>query len=158
MSMSPPKANEDEHPEFVQSLARGLSVIRAFNADQPELTLSDVARSTGLSRAAARRFLLTLESLGYIGSNGRLFHLRPPVLDLGYAYLSSLDLADFAQDHLQILSRELQESCSASVLEDGDIVHIARGQRPPHGRAHRAGAPDPGLRNGDGSRLARWAR
>lgn len=112
--------------EFVQSLARGLSVIRAFSADQPELTLSEVARNTGLSRAAARRFLLTLESLGYIESTGRLFRLRLPVLDLGYAYLSSLDLADIAQIHLKTLSEELQESCSASILDDGDIVHIAR--------------------------------
>ena len=118
-------ATEDS-AEFVQSLARGLSVIRAFSADNPELTLSDVARITGLSRAAARRFLITLEALGYIGSNGRLFHLRPPVLDLGYSYLSSLGLADIAQDHLQLLSAELAESCSASVLDDGDIVHIAR--------------------------------
>ena len=121
-----PEPADDERPEFVQSLARGLSVIRAFSADHPALTLSDVAHSTGLSRAAARRFLLTLESLGYVGSEGRLFHLRPPILELGYAYLSSLSLADVAQDHLQALSVELQESCSASVLDDGDIVHIAR--------------------------------
>jgi IclR family pca regulon transcriptional regulator len=117
---------DDERPEFVQSLARGLAVIRAFSAAEPELTLSDVARSTGLSRAAARRFLLTLETLGYIGSTGRMFHLRPPVLDLGYAYLSSLSLADIAQAHLQALGDQLQESCSASVLDSGDIVHIAR--------------------------------
>ncbi len=126
MALVPPDAGDEDRPEFVQSLARGLAVIRAFSAEQPALTLSDVARSTGLSRAAARRFLLTLESLGYIGSNGRLFHLRPPVLDLGYAYLSSLSLADIAQDHLQALSSQLEESCSASVLDDGDIVHIAR--------------------------------
>lgn len=117
---------EDERGVFVQSLARGLSVIRAFSAEHRALTLSEVATSTGLSRAAARRFLLTLESLGYVGSQGRLFHLRPPVLELGYAYLSSFSLADLAQDHLQTLSDELQESCSASVLDNGDIVHIAR--------------------------------
>lgn len=117
---------DDERQEFVQSLARGLSVIRAFSAEHPALTLSEVAHSTGLSRAAARRFLLTLESLGYVGSEGRLFHLRPPILELGYAYLSSLSLADLAQDHLQALCGELQESCSASVLDDGDIVHVAR--------------------------------
>lgn len=126
MALVPPEATDEDRPEFVQSLARGLAVIRAFSAAQRELTLSDVARTTGLSRAAARRFLLTLETLGYIGSNGRLFHLRPPVLDLGYAYLSSLSLTDIAQDHLQGLSAHLEESCSASVLDDGDIVHIAR--------------------------------
>lgn len=127
--VSTPQQTDDEPDrpdEFVQSLARGLSVIRAFSAEQPALTLSEVARSTGLSRAAARRFLLTLESLGYVGSDGRLFHLRLPVLDLGYAYLSSLSLADIAETHLRTLSDELQESCSASVLDEGDIVHIAR--------------------------------
>ena len=62
-------------PHFVQSLERGLAVIRAFDAEHPELTLSDVARSTGLTRAAARRFLLTLTDLGYVRSDGRLFAL-----------------------------------------------------------------------------------
>jgi IclR family pca regulon transcriptional regulator len=126
MASAMSEVGDDERPEFVQSLARGLAVIRAFSADQPELTLSDVARTTGLSRAAARRFLLTLETLGYIGSNGRMFYLRPPVLDLGYAYLSSLSLADIVQAHMQTLGDRLQESCSASVLDGGDIVHIAR--------------------------------
>jgi len=126
INTSQTEPGEDNRQEFVQSLARGLAVIRAFSAKHPALTLSDVAHSAGLSRAAARRFLLTLESLGYVGSSGRLFHLRPPVLELGYAYLSSLSLADIAQDHLQTLCIELQESCSASVLDGGDIVHIAR--------------------------------
>lgn len=120
-SESPPR-----NDEFIQSLARGLAVIRAFSSDRPQLTLSEVAHETGLSRAAARRFLLTLQVLGYVGSSGRLFHLRPPVLDLGYAYLSSFSVADIAQSHLQTLSAEVNESCSSSVLDDGDIVHIAR--------------------------------
>lgn len=130
MMAAPQPELDDDVPQrpddFVQSLARGLSVIRAFTAEEPQLSLSDVARSTGLTRAAARRFLRTLESLGYVGSAGRLFHLRLPVLDLGYAYLSSMGLADITQLHLHALSEELQESCSASVLDAGDIVHIAR--------------------------------
>src|SRR5216683_5671900 len=80
--------------DFVQSLERGLSVIRAFDAEHPELTLSEVARATGLTRAAARRFLHTLVELGYMRSNGRLFSLRPRILELGYAYLSSLGLPE----------------------------------------------------------------
>ena len=80
---------------FVQSLERGLAVIRAFGADDPELTLSDVARRTGLTRAAARRFLLTLTDLGYVRTDGKQFALTPRVLDLGYAFLSSLT-AEFA--------------------------------------------------------------
>ena len=77
---------------FVQSLERGLSVVRAFDADHPQLTLSDVARVTGLDRAATRRFLYTFVALGYMRLEGRLFSLRPKLLELGYAYLSSLRL------------------------------------------------------------------
>ncbi len=74
--------------EFVQSLERGLALIRAFSKDTPALSLSEAAERTGMSRAAARRFLLTLERLGYVASDGRRFTLRPRILDLGYAYLS----------------------------------------------------------------------
>jgi len=70
---------------FVQSLERGLAVIRAFDARRPELTLSDVARACDLTRAAARRFLLTLADLGYVRTDGRLFRLTPRVLELGYS-------------------------------------------------------------------------
>lgn len=112
--------------EFVQSLERGLAVIKAFSAEHPSLTLSDVARDTGLSRAAARRFLLTLVDLGYVGTDGRAFHLRPSLLDLGYAYLSSLDLPEVAQPHLRSLSDALGESSSVAVLDDQDVVYVAR--------------------------------
>jgi IclR family transcriptional regulator, pca regulon regulatory protein len=113
-------------PEFVQSLERGLAVIRAFDAEHPELTLSDVARSTGLTRAAARRFLLTLVELGYVRTDGRLFGLRPRILELGYAYLSSLSLPEVAQPHLEALVAEVHESCSVSLLDGHDIVYVAR--------------------------------
>jgi IclR family pca regulon transcriptional regulator len=112
--------------DFVQSLARGLSVIRAFDADHPELTLSDVARRAGITRAAARRFLLTLESLGYVASDARAFRLTPRVLELGFSYLSSLSLPEIVQPHLEALSREVDESVSAAVLDGTDIVYIAR--------------------------------
>jgi len=112
--------------EFVQSLERGLAVIKAFSQDRPRMTLSEVARETGMTRAAARRFLLTLESLGYVTTDGRLFSLRPSVLQLSYAYLSSFSLAEIAQDHLEQLAERLHESCSASVLDREDIVYVAR--------------------------------
>jgi IclR family transcriptional regulator, pca regulon regulatory protein len=111
---------------FVQSLERGLAVIRAFDASTPELTLSDVARSTGLTRAAARRFLLTLADLGYVRTDGRLFALSPRVLELGYAYLSSLSLPEVAEPHLEQLVAEVHESSSVSVLDGEDIVYVAR--------------------------------
>jgi IclR family transcriptional regulator, pca regulon regulatory protein len=111
---------------YVQSLDRGLSVIRSFSAERPRLTLSEVARQTGLSRAAARRSLITLQTLGYVGSDERHFYLTPRVLTLGYAYLSSLSFADVAQSHLTDLANDVHESCSASVLDGFDIVYVAR--------------------------------
>ncbi|HEY0246877.1 MAG TPA: IclR family transcriptional regulator C-terminal domain-containing protein [Gryllotalpicola sp.] len=112
--------------EFVQSLARGLEVIKAFDAERPELTLSELAAATGLSRAAARRFLHTLLSLGYVRSDGRRFALTARVLELGFSYLSSQSLPELAQPHLEALSRALGESISASVLDGPDIVYVAR--------------------------------
>jgi IclR family pca regulon transcriptional regulator len=112
--------------EFVQSLARGLAVIRAFDGEHPQLSLSDVARRTGLPRAAARRFLHTLESLGYVRSDGRVFSLTPRVLELGFSYLSALSLPEIVQPHLEQLSREVDESVSAAVLDGTDIVYVAR--------------------------------
>ena len=111
---------------FVQSLERGLAVIRAFGADTPQLTLSEVARKTGLTRAATRRFLLTLCDLGYVRSDGRLFSLTPRVLELGYAFLSSLSLTEVAEPHLERLVAEIHESSSVSVLDGDDIVYVAR--------------------------------
>lgn len=110
----------------VQSLERGLSVITAFGPTTPELTLSDVARSTGLTRAAARRFLLTLVDLGYVRQEGKLFRLTPRVLSLGYAYLSGLSLPSVAGPHLEWLAGEVHESSSMSVLDGRDVVYVAR--------------------------------
>jgi IclR family pca regulon transcriptional regulator len=112
--------------EHVRSLARGLAVIRAFDAEHPEQTLSDVARRAGLPRAAARRFLLTLAELGYVRTDGRLFALTPRVLELGVAYLSSLSLPEIAAPHLEALVREVQASASVSVLDGDDVVYVAR--------------------------------
>lgn len=112
--------------DFVQSLDRGLAVIRAFGPDRERLSLSEVARATGLTRAAARRFLLTLVKLGYVRNDGREFSLRPRVLELGYAYLSGLALPEVAMPHLEELSATLHESSSVSVLDGQAIVYIAR--------------------------------
>src|SRR5579864_410668 len=112
--------------EFVQSLDRGLAVIRAFGPDRERLSLSEVARATGLTRAAARRFLLTLVKLGYVRNDGREFSLRPRVLELGYAYLSGLALPDVAAPHLEELVAKLHESSSISVLDGHHIVYVVR--------------------------------
>ena len=112
--------------EFVASLARGLAVLRAFSRDAREMTLSEVAQRTGLTRAAARRFLLTLETLGYVAIDGRRFRLTPKVLDLGFAYLSSMELWDVALPYMEEVSATIHESCSAAVLQGCDIVYVAR--------------------------------
>ena len=112
--------------DFVRSLERGLAVIRAFGPDRPALTLSEVARITGLTRAAARRFLLTLTELGYVHSDGRMFSLRPRVLELGYAYLSTLGLNEVAAPHMEQLVADLKESSSVAVLDGDDVAYVVR--------------------------------
>jgi len=112
--------------EFVTSLARGLQVVRAFDVDHPVMTLSEVAKRTGLARAAARRFLHTLRELGYVSSDGRDFRLTPHVLSLGYAYLSSMSIVEIAQPYMEDISKQVSESCSMSVLDGSDIVYVAR--------------------------------
>jgi IclR family pca regulon transcriptional regulator len=112
--------------EFVQSLQRGLAVIRAFDAEHQQMALAEVARATGLNRATARRFLLTLMELGYVSSSNGRFSLRPRVLELGYPYLSSLGLPELAPPHMERLTAAVNESCSISVLDDTDIVYVVR--------------------------------
>lgn len=112
--------------QFVQSLERGLEVIRALSAPGAGRTLSEVARATGLTRASARRFLLTLERIGYVRSEDRRFVLTPRVLELGYAFLSSLTLPQIAQPHLRDLVQRIHESSSVSVLDGAEIVYVAR--------------------------------
>jgi IclR family transcriptional regulator, pca regulon regulatory protein len=113
-------------PAYVQSLERGLAVIRALSAPGAGLTLTEVARAAGLDRAAGRRFLHTLVGLGYVRNDGREFSLTPKVLELGYAYLASLTLPDIVQPHIERLVEEQHESSSVSVLHGPDIVYVAR--------------------------------
>ena len=111
---------------YVQSFARGLEVIRSFSAGAPQQTLSEVAARTGLTRAGARRILLTLQTLGYLESDGRLFRLTPRILDLGFAYLSSMPIWDLAEPLMEALTERVHESCSAAVLDGLDIVYVLR--------------------------------
>jgi IclR family pca regulon transcriptional regulator len=112
--------------EFVQSLERGLAVIRAFDHEHPSLTLADAAKATNLTRATARRLLHTLATLGYVSTDGKRFELTPKVLDLGYAYVSSLQLSDIAQPFMENLSAAVHESVSAAVLDGSEIVYVSR--------------------------------
>ncbi len=111
---------------YVQSFARGLEVIRSFSADAPQQTLTQVAGRSGLTRAGARRILLTLETLGYVRSDGKLFSLTPRILDLGFAYLSSMPIWNLAEPVMESLVEHIKESCSAAVLDGTDIVYVLR--------------------------------
>ncbi|MFE6171013.1 IclR family transcriptional regulator C-terminal domain-containing protein [Streptomyces sp. NPDC056464] len=117
---------EDRAPHFVRSFERGLAVIRCFDAGHPARTLSEVAHTCDLTRAAARRLLLTLADLGYVHQDGRLFSLTPRVLELGYSYLSSYTLPQIAEPHLEQLVAQVRESSSLCVLDGDDIVYVAR--------------------------------
>ncbi|MBO6783963.1 MAG: helix-turn-helix domain-containing protein [Alphaproteobacteria bacterium] len=119
-------SRRDKNPEFVQSLERGLAVIQAFGPETPEMSISEVAEATGTTRATARRFLLTLEELGHVRSDGKKFALTPHTLCLGYAYLSSLEWWHTAQNAMEDVVQELQESCSAAVLDGRDVIYVAR--------------------------------
>jgi IclR family pca regulon transcriptional regulator len=116
----------DNRVERVQSLERGLAVLSAFTARDAALTMSQVAERTGLSRATARRLLLTLERLGYVESNGRAFSLTPAVLELAKPFAGPVDPWGFAKPYLQLLTDRLEESASIAVLDGTEILYVAR--------------------------------
>jgi IclR family pca regulon transcriptional regulator len=126
VSDAPAAPVSESSVESLQSLERGIAVIQVFSRERPALTLSEVAKLTGTTRATARRVLLTLRNLGHVRLDGRLFSLTPRVLSLGWAYLSSLNLAEVAQPLMEELVEETHESCSASTLDVPDIVYVAR--------------------------------
>lgn len=113
-------------PDFVLSLARGLQVIEAFHEARDGLSVSEAATRTGLSRAATRRLLITLESLGYAGHDGPLFYLTSRILRLGFSFITSNSITTLALPILEHLSTLIHESCSVSLLDGGQIVYIAR--------------------------------
>jgi IclR family pca regulon transcriptional regulator len=121
-----PKNDGRRKDQFLQSFAKGLSVISAFGPDARSMTLSEVAAKAGLTRAGARRILLTLQALGYVACDERRFYLTPKILDLGYSYLSTTPLWDLAEPFMEEVTNQVHESCSASVLDGTDIVYILR--------------------------------
>ncbi len=128
MANPAPRSEDGPRPGdgYVQSFARGLEVIRSFDARAPQQTLTEVAARSGLTRAGARRILLTLQALGYVESDGRLFRLTPRILDLGFAYLSSMPIWNLAEPVMEALVAQVKESCSAAVLDGTDIVYVLR--------------------------------
>lgn len=115
-----------QDPDVIDSVAKAFRLLQAFSAEHPTLTVTEAAEVTGLSRATARRILLTCVRLGFAETDDRRFRLTPRVLRLGYGYLSSLPIWDRAQSHLRALADEVRESCSAATLDGEDIVYVAR--------------------------------
>src|SRR5579883_943343 len=113
-------------PDFIEALARGLDVIRAFEPNRPIMTLSEVAAASGLARPTARRMLLTLEKLGYVRSAQGGFALTPRVLELGMAYIGSTNIWDIARPHMERLVACTGESSSLAQLDGSDIVYVVR--------------------------------
>src|SRR3989442_726601 len=113
-------------PDFIEALARGLDVIRAFEPNRPTMTLSEVAAASRLARPTARRMLLTLEELGYVRTAQGGFALTPRVLELGMAYIGSTSIWDIARPHMEQLVGRTGESSSLAQLDGSDIVYVAR--------------------------------
>jgi IclR family transcriptional regulator, pca regulon regulatory protein len=118
--------SDTQSGDFIQSLERGLGVINSFSREHTPQTVSQVAQRTGLTRATARRVLLTLRELGYALQEGRSFSLTPKVLDLGYSFLSSFRVVELAQTPMERMVDEVKESSSMSVLDGSEIVYVAR--------------------------------
>jgi IclR family pca regulon transcriptional regulator len=112
--------------DYVQSLDRGLAIIRAFSAERPSLSVSEIARYVGLTRAAVRRFLLTLMELGYVTVKNNRYELTPRVLEIGFSFLSSLSFPDIALPRLERLVADTGEASEGSILDRGDIVYVVR--------------------------------
>jgi IclR family transcriptional regulator, pca regulon regulatory protein len=115
-----------EDPDFLDAVEKAMRVIQAFSATEPALRITRVAELTGLTRATARRLLLTFERLGFVESSDGVFRLTPRVLRIGYSYLSSLPFAEHIQGELRSLAEEFNESCSAATLDGEEIVYVAR--------------------------------
>jgi IclR family pca regulon transcriptional regulator len=116
----------DEDPDFIEAIARGFDVIKAFDPHRPVMTLSEVAASADLARPTARRILLTLQSLGYVRSATGGFALTPRVLELGLTYVQAMGLWDIARPHMERLVSRTGESSSIAQLDGSDIVYVAR--------------------------------
>jgi IclR family transcriptional regulator, pca regulon regulatory protein len=118
--------NEGRPREFVQGLERGLNVIRALAGEYSGLNIAKVAHKTQMTRAGARRYLFTLRSLGYVRQIGDRFVVTAKLLDLGFAYLSAIDLPNIVPPFLLKVTRALQESCSVGILDGDEIIYVAR--------------------------------
>jgi len=112
--------------DFLKTLDKGMMVIKSFDSESPRMTLTQVASKTKMSRASARRFLLTLQDLGYVIKVDDSFQLTAKILEIGHQYLSNLNFIEVITPFMREVSRKLFKACSASILNDTDIVYVAR--------------------------------
>jgi IclR family pca regulon transcriptional regulator len=115
-----------EDPDVIDSVEKALRLLQSFSGEAPAMSVSEAAAATGLTRATARRLLLTFERLGFAETDGRRFQLTARVLRLGYGYLAALPFWEHAQSHMRALSDEVRESSSLATLDGGEIVYVAR--------------------------------
>lgn len=120
------EAPTQKKDELLDSLNKGLALLRLFASGVESLSMQDVADRLDVTRAAARRLLLTLHHNGYLAQNGRQFSLTPRVMELGYAYFASMSLPRLAQPHLRALASRCGETCSIGMLDDDAVVLVAR--------------------------------
>ncbi|MBA4797073.1 MAG: helix-turn-helix domain-containing protein [Rhizobiales bacterium] len=117
--------DHDKRAEFVEALAKGIAILESFDASHPEMTLSEVAKRVGLSPAAARRSLLTLQALGYVDQTGKRFHLRPKIMTLGSAFYFSARIEEVLQPDLRELVEKFGDASSAGTLDGEDVIYVA---------------------------------
>jgi IclR family pca regulon transcriptional regulator len=117
---------DSRNKDIATSFLKGLGVIEAFDHENPEMTLTEVAKKVNITRSAARRFLLSLESVGYATQNGKYFSLTPKIINLGYSYFSSLFWTDIANKHVRIAVNKSNLSCAISILDGKHITCIMR--------------------------------
>jgi IclR family pca regulon transcriptional regulator len=122
----PEPKTEEKNAELLESLSKGLALLRLFATGVPAMTIQEAAAGLDVTRAAARRLLLTLEHDGYVAQNGRLFSITPRVIELGYAYFASMDLPSLARPAMLELAASVNETCSLGVLDGESVAMIAR--------------------------------
>ncbi|HMO07997.1 MAG TPA: IclR family transcriptional regulator C-terminal domain-containing protein [Paracoccaceae bacterium] len=115
----------ERHPEFVEALAKGLAILEAFDPAHPDMTLSEVARRVGLTPAAARRSLITLTELGYVGSRDKRFHLKPRIMALGSAFYYAARFDELVQPDLRNLVARFGDASSVSTLDGAEVIYVA---------------------------------
>ena len=119
------RRDEERPAGFVEALAKGLMILESFDSSHPEMTLSDVARKVGLSPAAARRALITLQAMGYVGQTSKRFHLRPKVMSLGFAFYFSARVDEVLQPELRHLVGTFGDASSVATLDGHDVPYVA---------------------------------